>query len=205
MPAKKTKKKFAEKASELSKQLPSEELKKNIEGFTLPSSEENTTPEADNIATPSPSLTQDSLDESAFWQTKKGIIWTSLFGVSILMALVAGVFIYRQGIIKSGANNQNTSISLPTSIEESKLSSSPSSSPSATPTSEVLDASKYSIEVLNGSGILGEAAKAKGLLEQEKFIVSSIGNADQSNYQKTIIQAKKTVLKEFLDNLCVTP
>ncbi|HZJ18584.1 MAG TPA: LytR C-terminal domain-containing protein [Patescibacteria group bacterium] len=60
---------------------------------------------------------------------------------------------------------------------------------------------KYKIEVLNGSGISGEASKVKGLLEEERFTVSSIGNADGLNYQQTVIQAKKTVPKEFLDKL----
>lgn len=41
----------------------------------------------------------------------------------------------------------------------------------------------------------------EGLLEEEKFTVSSIGNGDRLDYQKTIIQAKKTVPKEFLDKL----
>ena len=63
----------------------------------------------------------------------------------------------------------------------------------------------YKIQVLNGSGIAGEAAKLKDLLEQEGFSVESTGNADKNDYEKTVVRANKEVppnvinkLKEFL-------
>ena len=154
----------------------------DIAQFTLPSPQENT-------SLPSIDLVPDSSVENTFWHTKSGKIWSAVFGIFIALAIVSGLLIYIEGASKS---NQQGIIPTPTPIIAQQQS------PTSTPE---IDVSKYKIEVLNGSGISGEAARAKQLLEEEKFIVSSIGNADTLNYQKTIIQAKKTVSKEFLDKL----
>jgi hypothetical protein len=89
---------------------------------------------------------------------------------------------------------------------DEKISSTPAPSRiSPTPASDsaklIIDYSKYKIQVLNGSGIGGEAAKGKEILETEKFVVEEIGNAQSSDFDLTIIQAKKGVDKAFLDKL----
>lgn len=165
MAARKTKEKVLTKA-------------KDIAQFTLPSPEENT-------SLPLLNSVPDSSGENIFSHTKSGKIWTSSFGVSIVIALIVGVFIYREGTTISAP--------LPAPIEEPQVS--------PTPVPVAVNVSKYKIEILNGSGISGEAAKIKGLFEEEKFTVSSIGNADSLNNQQTVIQAKKSVPKEYLDKL----
>lgn len=60
---------------------------------------------------------------------------------------------------------------------------------------------EYSIEVLNGSGITGGAAKLKTALTTEGFQVTSTGNADKSDYTDTIISAKKEVNSAYLEKL----
>jgi len=161
----------------------------DIAQFTLPSPQE-TAPEVKRNTVFSPvDLIPNSPGEGFFWHTKSGKIWTAVFGIFIALAIVSGLLIYIEGASKS---NQQGIIPTPTPIIAQEQS--------PTPTPEI-DVSKYKIEVLNGSGISGEAARAKQLLEEEKFTVSSIGNADTLNYQKTIIQSKKTVPKEFLEKL----
>lgn len=66
---------------------------------------------------------------------------------------------------------------------------------------KAVDLTKYEIEIQNGSGISGEASRQQENLESEGFTVSSIGNADNSDYTETIIQAKETVEAAFLDKL----
>ena len=83
---------------------------------------------------------------------------------------------------------------------QKKLSSSPTpTEPTPTPSPEQTKPSSYSIKVLNGSGISGEAAKVKALLEKESYTVSSVGNADSSTVSETIIQAKNSISKNWLD------
>lgn len=159
--------------------------KKDIEKFTLNSSEVSEVSE-----TPAPS---DTPEEETFSDNKRNKAWIAFFVTSIVLAIIAGLFIYRMGATKLNVNNQNAPIPLPSLAGEQQVS--------PIPKPEIISTFKYKIEVLNGSGIKGEAAKVKELLEAEKFSVSSIGNADNSDYQKTIIQAKKTVPREFLDKV----
>lgn len=63
------------------------------------------------------------------------------------------------------------------------------------------DLALYDIKVLNGSGKGGEAGRTEKLLKAKGYSVLEIGNADKSDYTKTIIQAKKKVPQAFLDNL----
>ena len=75
---------------------------------------------------------------------------------------------------------------------------------SPTPTPATVDKSAYDIEVLNGSGIAGEAANIQGLLEDEGFSVSDIGNADTADYTDTMIYYTKDVDQDYLDELEAT-
>ena len=117
---------------------------------------------------------------------KKNYMWPILFIFIIALALLGGIFVYKQSMNKGADVNVVT------------LSPTPTVVPSPT---IALDLSKYPVEILNGSGVDGEAGKQKTNLEAEGFTVSSVGNADNSDYTETIIQAKETVDQAFLDKL----
>lgn len=55
-----------------------------------------------------------------------------------------------------------------------------------------LDRSALSIEVQNGSGVTGAAAKGSDILKSFGYKVSGIGNADNENYENVTIQMKST-------------
>lgn len=117
---------------------------------------------------------------------KKNYMWPILFIFIVAIALLVGIFIYKQGMNKSEK------------INVVSLSPTPSAIPTPTVT---VDLSKYEVKVLNGSEVDGEAGKQQANLEGEGFTISSIGNADKSDYTKTIIQAKKEVDQAYLDKL----
>ncbi len=118
---------------------------------------------------------------------KKNYMWPILFIFIIAVVLMVGIFIYKQGMNKG------------TEVNVVSLSPTPTIVPTATVAA--IDLSKYEISILNGSGISGEASKQKESLEAKGFTVSTIGNAGNSDYTATIIQAKKEVDKAFLDKL----
>ena len=118
---------------------------------------------------------------------KKNYMWPILFVFIIALALMAGIFIYKQGVNKSEKVNVVSLSTTPTLVPE--------------PTKAKIDLSKYPIKILNGSGISGEASRQKDNLEGEGFTVASIGNADSSDYTDTIIQAKEEVDKDFIAKL----
>jgi hypothetical protein len=53
--------------------------------------------------------------------------------------------------------------------------------------------SDYKISVLNGSGKIGAATTAKNLLTKAGFKVASMGNAENFNFETTLIQTKSEV------------
>ncbi len=74
------------------------------------------------------------------------------------------------------------------------VKSSPTPAKSAlTPSPAVTTATKsLQVEVLNGSGTPGEAAKAASFLKTAGYLITSTGNADAFTYEQTVIQIKKS-------------
>ncbi len=67
--------------------------------------------------------------------------------------------------------------------------------PTPTPTPEpVLDRSQWSFEVLNGSGVTGEAKKVADKVKALGYPVVKTGNADKDNYTETQILVKADLL-----------
>lgn len=123
---------------------------------------------------------------------KTGIspFWIIIPGIFLLGALLGGIVYYQRNI--SGIKISVTTPT-PTPIESGQAPT-----PTATPTADV---TKYEIKILNGSGISGEAGKAKSLLGKAGFTVSSTGNASNYSYTKSVIQAKSVVEKEFISKV----
>jgi hypothetical protein len=117
---------------------------------------------------------------------QKNFMWPILFIFIIAVVLLAGVFAYKQGVFKA--------------IKINAVPSSPTPTVSPTPTKTV-DLTKYEIEILNGSSVDGEASKQKAALEAAGFTISSVGNADNSDYADTVIKAKKEVDSGFITKL----
>lgn len=77
----------------------------------------------------------------------------------------------------------------------------PTPAPTATPTPEEVDLSMYTVDVLNGSGIAGEAKKVGTALEDAGFTTGTLGNAPGNGASETTITAKEDVDKAFLEKL----
>ncbi len=127
-----------------------------------------------------------SEEESSNIRPQKNFMWPILFVVFLALAMLGGIFIYKQGIVSRQKVNVVTLIPTPTLTPE--------------PTKTV-DLKKYKVKILNGGSISGEAGRQKDSLEAKGFTVSAIGNADNSDYTDTIIQAKEEVDKDFIAKL----
>lgn len=89
------------------------------------------------------------------------------------------------------------------SIEEFSQTAEPTVEPTPEPTptpkaqssidkTTGLDRAKLSVEVQNGSGVIGAAKKASDFLKNLGYNITKIGNADNSNYKNVIIQVKSS-------------
>lgn len=85
---------------------------------------------------------------------------------------------------------------LPGSGETAQPKVSPTPLPSPSPTPEpTLIRSEWSFEVLNGSGVTGQAKKIADEIKALGYEVVKTGNADKSSYASTQILAKKELLE----------
>ncbi len=132
-----------------------------------------------------------SLDEEG--ESSNSISWKKIFlytfvaaGIGVII-LLACLYIFK---------NYNVTVEKKAASKELTL---PSTAP--TPTTAEVDKEAYSIVVLNGSGIAGEAANVQKLLVDAGFKVGEIGNAESQDFTDTEISATKDVDQEYLDEL----
>jgi hypothetical protein len=143
---------------------------------------------ADNVVSDKP-------EQEHIVESKKKRSWV-IIGIIIVVVVIfiVGILWYFREKAAKQISVKNPIASTPSPSKISPTSASDSAK-------LAIDYSKYKIKVLNGSGIAGAAAKGKEILEKELFMVVEIGNAETSDYDLTIIQAKKGVDKAFLDKL----
>lgn len=144
------------------------------------------TPAADPLGDFKEKMVQEEKQPPNNEPVKKNYMWPILFIFIVAIALLVGIFVYRQGIFKGGKASVVTLSPTPTIVPE--------------PT-KAIDLTQYEIEIQNGSEIDGEAGRQKINLEEEGFTVVSVGNADNSDYTDTIVKAKADAEKGFLDKL----
>lgn len=163
-----------------------------------PESAGNIVPSVEPISTKDPlavnDVVKDKPEQEQIDRPKKKNLWI-IIAIIIVVVSIGGVLWYFR---ESAMKQISTKVEITPTPAPSRISPTPAASDSA---KLIVDYSKYKIKVLNGSGIGGAAAKGKEILENGKFIVEEIGNAQSSDFDLTIIQAKKGVDKAFLDNL----
>lgn len=102
----------------------------------------------------------------------KTIVWIVLIVLGLGALVGGGIYFYKTRT----AGNQTTP-------------SETVSAPTPTPTSaQEVNLAEYNIQVLNGSGIAGEAGKVKALLEKAGFEDFEVGNAKTYDYTDTEIR-----------------
>lgn len=148
-----------------------------------------TTREVETEEAIEPEKIEDSKDNEGSGTSKKRF-WINLVIIFVGTVIIVTFFLFlRQQKIDEMNKQEQANTPKPTKAVK------------ATPTPEEVDLAAYSIDVQNGSGIAGAAAKAKTLLVGKDFNVASTGNADSSDYAKTIIKAKDAVPSAYIDAL----
>ena len=80
----------------------------------------------------------------------------------------------------------------PTRAPTQKPTTTPTPKPTSNPVDKKtgLDRSSLTVDLLNGSGVVGAAAKASDLLKSLGYAIGTVGNADSYDYQNITIQVK---------------
>lgn len=115
----------------------------------------------------------------------KLFILVAVITALVVAALAGGIYVYLNGI-------SNLSKPTPAPSAAPVIETTPTPTPTASAAAEV-KLSTYKVQILNGSGKIGEASKAKALLEKEGFKISNTANAATFDFTDSIIEAKETV------------
>lgn len=134
----------------------------------------------------SPQRTQVSFPgEKKEKKSKKGLFIIILLIVGVLLG--GGFYFFRN-------RGSEDSLSEPTpTLSETEITS--------TPTKEPIDKGEVSIEVMNGSGVSGEAAKLKSVLAELGYTDIEVGNAGSSDYVTTEVSFKSSIDDEVKDEI----
>ncbi len=104
-------------------------------------------------------------------------IYVWAIGVFVACAVIGGGLFFFRG--KGGSLPSVVVIPTPTPMPASKTTPSP--------TPSTLARNAITIQVLNGGGKAGAATKMKNFLESKGYTVGATGNADNYNYDKTVV------------------
>lgn len=107
----------------------------------------------------------------------------------IAVGLAAGGFYYYK-------NNSSTT---ETKQEETMTQTTPTQTTTPEPTKSSVDLKNYSLNVLNGSGVSGEAKKVSDMLVTAGFNESKTGNASKTDFTKTEVSLKKDTPNEVFN------
>ena len=129
--------------------------------------------------------------------------------VIIFLVILVGFFLTKNIFFGSGSQKQEPEItptpteyqfptdtpvpSISPAVEEEKPTVAPTvKSVNPVDASTGLDRSLLSIEIQNGSGVTGAAAKGSDVLKGFGYKINSVGNADNDSYTGVTIQVKST-------------
>lgn len=138
---------------------------------------------------------------------KRAFVYVIVFVVLVGLAIIAGNYFLtgkKTKLIVPPTPTPTTAIptATPTASPSGKPTPTPTLKPKASPTAKVTvtplpttttsTSKPLAVQVLNGSGTKGEAGKVASLLKAAGYSITSTGNADTFDYQKTVIQIKKS-------------
>lgn len=146
-------------------------------------------------------LNDTPITEGSGIEESKGINKKVIFFVVIFMLIA--------GILGGGFYYYKNNMSTTTETEdenEDRITVRETSEPTVTPTSvpeveEEIDLSKYSVSVLNGSGVPGVAGDVSDILVEAGFSDPDKGNAESYDYGSTQISMKDSVPKSVFDTI----
>lgn len=138
---------------------------------------------------------------------KQGFSFKLMLFLTIITAIVTGLlaggfYVYFTGISKLKPESEDeTNYPTPVAVATSVPQSSPDVSQNETVAEENVDVSLYKIQILNGSGKIGEASKVEKILLADGYEVANVGNASSYNYKETAVVYKNDVPTLVIANL----
>ena len=131
-------------------------------------------------------------DKLPFWI----LFFAFLLGLTLGAGLIGGIFYYRSRVDNAFKNE----VVEEATVSETDLEAS-SPAPAETSTEAEIDLSEYTVQILNGSGIAGEAGRVEALLNNAEITDTTKGNAGSYDFTKTEVALKKDVPSAVYDEI----
>ena len=126
-------------------------------------------------------------------------VFVIVFILAIISGIVAGgIYYYQTNITKSDVDTgvaikeEETAVVEETATEEVTQESTESAE---------IDYSQITVNILNGSGIPGEAGRVSDLLSELEFSTPDTANADSYDYVETVVSSKEDVDESVIDSV----
>lgn len=138
---------------------------------------------------------------------KTGFDFKLLLALTVVVAtatglLAGGFYVYFTGLSRlNPEEDEGVNYPTPVAVATAEPQSSPNVVDEEVEPEENIDVSLYKIQVLNGSGKIGEASKVEKILMADDYEVANVGNASSYNYKQTEISYKKDVPAIVVNNL----
>lgn len=215
-PKEEEKKKDEEPATEPETETPKEEAPKEEEDVKEEEKVEDKKEEVEEVKEDEPTKEPEesvdlSVDTPESSEPKKpshkGLVLSLLATLIVGGALTGGILYSRTSLdtrSKAAAPEDTSSDSGLVKDSSDVGSVTPTSTPETTPTAEELDLTEYSISILNGSGVAGQAGIVNDLLEEAGFEDLSTGNAESYDYETTEVSLTENTPKGIFDIISQT-
>lgn len=142
----------------------------------------------------------ENYDEKEVPEKKKGAGFFKIFLIFLIIlslgaVIAGGVYYYQKNIAgdKTVVIEQNS--------DQEEVIDEPVVEPTAVPEKEEVDYGELTLQILNGSGIPGEAGAVKDLLTDLVFDNIVTGNASNYDFEKTVISLKEDVPNQVFTDI----
>lgn len=114
--------------------------------------------------------------------------------LSLAAVIAGGVYYYQNNI--AGGDTEEAEV-----VTEKTENIQPTVEPTQKPEMTEVEYSEYSLQILNGSGIPGEAGKVKDLITDLEFESITTGNASSYDFDKTSISIKEDIPAQVFSDI----
>ena len=127
------------------------------------------------------SATPELETEAAGDKGSKAKIFIVIIAIAVILGIIAGGFYYYRSKVSSPQEPTKPSTTTETVVTPQ---------PTEEPVTEEIEFSEFSVSILNGSGVPGEAGNAESLMSDLEFSSVDTGNAESYDYENTEVSLK---------------
>jgi len=184
-----------EEPKEVKEDKTEEVLTQEENSFEIPQEEEVKTPVSEEHTTLPLEMEAKPKKEGLPW----GIMVVAfLIGLTLGAGLIGGIFYYKSNALDKLTDEESVNTNEEFKMDEDQVVETPAPDSMV---EEKTDLTKLKVQILNGSGIKGEASKVEDLLADLEFESIETGNAQSYDFEDTEVALKENLKDNVFDGI----